>query len=426
MKRNEKKVSNHPMRFSLVALFALLAVCLAHRPGKHCHRGRRSKHCHGVKPTEPEPTDGEKNYLEVDLEYAFNGNYSTTRFLVSKIQVGTPPQEVILVPDTGSADTWLSDEKMVCRYVSPKCSRSAYDPLLSSTFALNTSTKDAFSSSFGTRTMVVGFWSQDTIQVGNSLVEGMGMGLVAMANSELGILGLGPPNYSASNNPLSMRNPFTYDNFPIRLFNQGSTNSTAYSFWLGGEDRPGKLTFGAYDRSKYEGNLVNVPLVADNKYFIEIDEIKLDNVTYPQPENLGYLVDTGSDMLRLPQNVLEQIIQKFSTYDEETWGVDCSESPEGDLTFQFGELIISMPIAGLPRPQVINGQEMFGANGEKRCQLNVAVAQERGGSLGVPFLLKAYSVYDFENRKLSFAKAKHDVPESGDYVPIPFEGIADS
>ena len=159
---------------------------------------------------------------------------------------------------------------------------------------------------YGDGTQVGGYWFQDTLSIGSIAVPEQFMGLGLQTEMEMGTFGMGPSESSSSRSgfeglPASESQPalesqpgFEYTSFTDKLRDTKDI-STVFSTWMAGEDRTGVITFGGYDKSRFEGELNTVPIVSGNMYRVQSEIVSVGDYTYPHPGI--YHIDTGAEQM---------------------------------------------------------------------------------------------------------------------------------
>lgn len=317
------------------------------------------------------------------------------------VSIGTPKQTFKLTLDTGSSDTWLPSRG------------SGFDPYFDSEKSSSyreKPTEQFFGMSYGEGSYAGGLWSTETISVGDLEVKNATFGLGVETTTGLGTFALGPPENSASNNPLFGIVGEPYTHFADQASEQNDI-ATVFSTWMGGENRTGVITFGGYDKSRFEGALTKVPIVRGSKmYNIEGTQTTLNNVTIP---GIIYHIDTGSETLHLPGDLYNELVRTFGITDQV---FKCSHKVQGHMIFKFGEATINVPLSDMTRPRVIDGVEIVNEQGEPLCILAVTPRDDEF-VLGGAFLRAAYIVYDWDKQVVGLAQAKKHVAKR-DFVTI--------
>lgn len=340
--------------------------------------------------------------LEAPLGYT-STDYSN--FNTIELSIGTPGQKITLALDTGSSDTWAP--------VSDIESGLSFDPSSSSTYSQK---ERYFGTGYGDGKTVGGYWFTDTISIGSAAVSEMFMGLGIQTTMKLGTFGLGPSENSASQNP-SLGLPFKYPHYTEKL-SKSQDISPVFSTWMAGEGRTGVITFGGYDKSRFEGDLNTVSIVSGNMYRVQSEIVTVNNYTYPHPGI--YHIDTGAEQLRVPRLVYDEIVSSFAKKTHPDGTIVCDQpSPSGSMTFRFGHGHISVPLSDLINPLKLDGQDVYNGEGQKLCVFGAfPIDNGHEFTLGGAFLRSAYILFDWENQQVGLAQAKKLVEEPQEFVAV--------
>ncbi|AMD20670.1 HDL074Wp [Eremothecium sinecaudum] len=347
---------------------------------------------------------GDGRYLSLNLTNV--GDVYTV-----EVGVGTPPQKLHAILDTGSSDMWVKAS------TAHGDERTMYD---SPTFDYTRSTSlrktgyDFFINYIDTSS--TGFWVTEKVTVGDvELVDFQHAVVNHTTTSVPAILGIGfQDGESIIGYPNSPN--FTYPNFPVALKEQGYIDEVAYSLYLGAEDRQdGTLTFGAIDHARYVGNLYTFPVV--NVYHfvstpvqlhITLQGVGISESNFSAPRTLydvpsPALVDTGTNGIIAPANIVFEIASKLNAvFDDEhdIFVFDCDLFDKIQTTilkFNFGDLTIDTPLANL----LITAEDLGGS----QCGLSLMPDERNRFILGVPFLRSVYAVFDLERAEITLAQA---------------------
>merc|ERR550539_1195978 len=166
------------------------------------------------------------------------------------ISVGTPPQQLRVVYDTGSSNLWVNKQT---GFLSP---HKHYDDTKSSTYVKNGST---FNIRYGSGP-VSGFYSQDTIHLGDIDISDYtfaevdntkGLGPAWAVGHFDGICGMGWDDISVDHVKTPLR----------ALVESGSLDEPVFAFYLGSGGADGELTIGGVNSAHYTGDFHYVPVV---------------------------------------------------------------------------------------------------------------------------------------------------------------------
>lgn len=376
--------------------------------------------------------------LKLDISHHSLGYYATT------VKVGSPPQEINMLLDTGSSDTWLMrydnpfcfnspntnmsyDGKSITSCV--KCSNmNLYNPQVSQT--MKNENIDRFYISYSDKTFEDGTWITDDITVDGILVHQLQMGLAQFATTPVsGLLGLGFVRRENIGGYVGAPEKF-YPNFPQVLKTQGIINTVAYSLKLNQGANDGSLIFGGVDPSHYEGDIYTFPMV--NVYpdvvrdpatlTITLQSLGLENKAECQQQiimsnSMPALLDVGTTYMSAPKEVVDNIAKLINAYYSPADGIyllKCPPTESGpDLVFNFGELQINVPLSQL----ILQPED--GSSGP--CGLAM-MPTSTGFTLGGAILAKFYMVFDLDHYQVSLAKKSDVTVENSKTESIPADG----
>jgi hypothetical protein len=318
--------------------------------------------------------------------------------------VGTPAQNFRLHIDTGSSDLWVNSKNAnVCTQGGNQCGESGtYSANDSSTYKYLNS---AFNISYVDGSGASGDYITDTFRFGGRTIKDLQMGVGYVSSSPEGILGIG---YMLNEVAVGRAGLDPYPNLPQKLVNDGAINSNAYSLWLNDLDAStGSILFGGVDTDKFHGELKTLPVIAERGQYAEFI-IALTgmgqngrNDSLFSGRNIPVLLDSGSSLMYLPDDITRSLYQKYNARYEASQGaatVDCNlGNQEGSLDFDFSGVHISVPLNELVIVASVS-------RGQAVCLLGIGPAGSSVAVLGDTFLRSAYVVYDLDNNEISLAQ----------------------
>lgn len=328
--------------------------------------------------------------------------------------LGTPQQPLRLHIDTGSSDLWTNaaQSPLCTQGRGDQCGESGtYDANASSTYEF---VNDKFNISYVDGSGAWGDYAKDTFHFGGKSIEGLQFGIGYHSSSPEGILGIGYPINEVAVSRAGLR---PYPNLPQLLADNGDIQTNAYSLWLNDLDAStGNILFGGVDTEKFRGSLSTLPIIPQQgnvyaEFIISLTGLGQngDLGSVFQNENVPVLLDSGSSLMYLPDDVVRSLYAAFNAQYEPSQGaafVDCNlANQEGSLDFTFSEPTISVPLNELVIVAGISG-------GEPVCILGIAPAGDTMCVLGDTFLRSAYVVYDLDNNEISLAPTNFNATRS--------------
>ncbi|XP_003385244.1 PREDICTED: cathepsin D-like [Amphimedon queenslandica] len=249
----------------------------------------------------PEPLT---NYL--DAEYYGN------------ITIGTPPQNFLVIFDTGSSNLWIPSSK--CDPKDKACqTHHQYNHDHSSTYVKN-DTK--FAIQYGTGNLT-GFLSVDTVTIANLTVpaqkfaEAVEQPGDTFVNAQFdGILGMAWPSISVDGVI-----PF-FNN----LVQQSLVAQPVFGFYLDRDENGtlgGELALGGTDPSHYKAPINYVPLSDKTYWQFKLDKIKVGGTTLCS-NGCQAIADTGTSLLVGPSVDVQKIMKEIGAKNTDgVYMIDC-------------------------------------------------------------------------------------------------------
>ena len=326
--------------------------------------------------------------------------------------LGTPAQNFRLHIDTGSSDLWVNAaNSQLCRAGGNRCGASGtYNANDSSTYQY---VNGAFNISYVDGSGASGDYVKDTFRFGGQTIRELQFGIGYTSSSPEGILGIG---YTINEVAVGRAGLEPYANLPQKLVDDGTINSNAYSLWLNDLDAStGSILFGGVDTDKYHGELQTLPIIQEQDTYAEFIIVLTgmgqngQNSSLFSNQNVPVLLDSGSSLMYLPDNVVNSIYQQYRAQYDSSAGaayVDCSlGNQQGSLEFDFSGVRISVPLNELVILAAVS-------RGQSVCILGIAPAGNSISVLGDTFLRSAYVVYDLENNEISLAQTNFNATNS--------------
>ncbi|KAK1963668.1 eukaryotic aspartyl protease [Colletotrichum sublineola] len=332
--------------------------------------------------------------------------------------VGTPAQPMRLHLDTGSSDLWVNTpSSSLCRSQGSPCSVSGtYAPNASSTYNYVGSW---FNISYVDGSGANGDYVTDKFTIGGSTLNDFQFGVGYTSSSSQAILGVG---YKVNEVQVGRAGMEPYDNLPAKMAAEGLIQSSAFSLWLNDLDaNKGSILFGGVDTEHYEGELKTVPIQKQSNTFAEflitLTKVTLGSKTLEENMALAVLLDSGSSLTYLPDDMVTTIYSMVGAVYQQEEGVafiPCNTANTGaNMTFSFSGAVITVPIDELVLDLIaITGKRTSFSNGVDACLFGIAPAGDGTNVLGDTFLRSAYVVYDIDNNEISLAPTKFNATSS--------------
>ncbi|GFE53992.1 aspartyl protease ASP3 [Babesia ovis] len=230
---------------------------------------------------------------------------------IGEIKIGTPPQTIHPIFDTGSTNMWVVGS--TCK--DPSCLKvSRYNASRSSTFeSLKNPVK--IHVKFGTGE-IEGYPAKETVRIGDTIIPKQTLAVVESEDSGNqganifdkinfeGIVGLAFPEMS------SIPGIPIFDHMALLK----NMKHKEFAFYIGENDQDSKLMFGGVDPQYYTGDIKMFPVVREHYWEVELDEIYVGDEKLCGDSEKSYLIfDSGTSLNTIPSSYFERFMSYFKT-----------------------------------------------------------------------------------------------------------------
>lgn len=364
------------------------------------------------------------------------------------ISVGTPPQTVQLVLDTGSPLTWINAQN-VSSFTPGKLTSAGSSPgsLCSSNLCLSANASASlivpldsvvFDIQYVDGTESVGRTVQDAVTFQGLVDSTFKFGLVqyfyspqGSSTSLGGVLGLSPPNPVSTFQNLSMAlttttttSYFVPETILQQLQTAGAVTNTAFSLYLS-DGTTGQLTIGGVDSGRYSGPLTVVPMAqstaqAGSSFYVTLNSVGFNATTNNQiTVDKLFVLDSGTTSTYLPTAVVQQLASNlggfFVPYDSSSGllAIPCTLSTTIDFYFA-NSAVIKVPTNDILAGRLTASQAQKLGISEptgETCLLSLfGTSRNSSFLLGDAFLRSAYVVFDQAQNQIAIAQAAYNGP----------------
>jgi hypothetical protein len=205
---------------------------------------------------------------------------------------------------------------------------------------------NTFDISYVDETGTTGDYFTDTVTIGTSTIKDVQLGLGTNGTIDTGLLGISYPINEAS---VDANGDGSYPTIVDAMVSSGLINTNAYSLWL--DDiaaSTGNVLFGGIDTDKYEGDLVNIPIYADDNGVFKAMTVALTSVGVTSPSGhdtltpdgyaIAAILDSGTSLTLLPDDLAAAIFTEVGAIVDENYGVvvPCKVAAvTGTIDYQF-------------------------------------------------------------------------------------------
>ncbi|KAM9319228.1 gastricsin-like [Gastrophryne carolinensis] len=381
------------MKFLILALVCLqLSEGIIRVPLKRMKSMRQVMKEHGIIAPRADPAT--KYFNNFAVAYEPLTNYQDMSYY-GEISIGTPPQNFLVLFDTGSSNLWVPSTN--CQ--SQACTNHPlFNPSQSSTYSSN---QQQFSLQYGTGSLT-GILGYDTVTIQNIAISNQEFGLsVTEPGTNFvyaqfdGILGLAYPSLAEGGATTVMTN----------LIQQNLISQPLFGFYISSQpgQSGGEVAFGGVDQNYYSGQIYWTPVTSETYWQIGIQGFAVNGqATGWCSQGCQGIVDTGTSLLTAPQSVFADVMQYIGAQEDQSgeYLVNC-DSIQNLPTLSFTISGTSFPLP--PSAYILQN------NGYCSVGIMPTYLPSQNGQplwiLGDVFLRQYYSVYDLGNNQVGFATA---------------------
>ncbi|XP_078500855.1 gastricsin-like [Lissotriton helveticus] len=324
-----------------------------------------------------------------DFAIAYEPMYMDTYYF-GEISIGTPPQNFLVLFDTGSSNLWVAST--YCQ--SQACTNhNLFNPSQSSTYSTN---NQQFTMSYGSGS-VNGIFGYDTVSVQGLTLTNQEVGLTTSETGSSfyyskfdGIFGMAYPAMSAGGATTVMQG----------MLQQNLLTNPIFSVYMGSQS--GQIIFGGVDNSLYSGQIVWAPVTRQLYWQIGIDGFSINGQSTGWCSNgCQGIMDTGTGPLTIPQQYMGSLLQTLGAQQSQNgYFVNCNNVQNlPTITFYINGYSFAIP----PSAYIIQNNGYCSVNVEETY-----LPSQNGQPLwilGDVFLRQYYTVYDMTNNRVGFAQS---------------------
>ncbi|KAF9986814.1 hypothetical protein BGZ75_001361 [Mortierella antarctica] len=318
-----------------------------------------------------------------------------------QVGIGTPPQHVQLLVDTGSADLWVPSTSCASRV----CGKDKVDPAKSITAR---ELDESYEIKYGDGSTANCIVYNETVEIARVIAMEQFIGLannVTSSNPEsnetpVGLLGLAFQSISVIDAPT----------FMDTAFQQKKIKTNVFSLYLPSIG-DGEITLGGINQARFSGDMTYAPVTNKTFWFFEITNLTFGNATIGKgsPKNgqsdggrsLKGIMDSGTSLIILGNEDVKKFYSgrtDAKVFNKQYWSIPCQAMQPIDITLASGaKFSISKDKANLGKT----------AAGSDQCVVAVAGGGLDGEVLvGLSFMSSHYVVFDKDSSLIGIAPVK--------------------
>lgn len=321
-------------------------------------------------------------------------------FYTANVEIGSPPQQIPLLLDTGSSDTWVFGPQ-----TSGRVKTSRFDSSASKTFKPN-GTSWTIQYGIGHAS---GIWGTDSFKIGGASVKSLSIGVATKVTQiNQGIIGIGRPDAEAT-----IKNGYMYQNLPLRLQAEGLIKKAAYSLYMNDlNSKDGTILFGGVDHSRYVGGLAVLPITHPRHLGVTLKGMKCVGGRSKDQllsKSQTAVLDSGTSLSYFDSGTVGAMQVAFNANPSFAIGMKyyCDCNITKSLALDFGPITINVPAYQFlwPITQFVNPLLATVVFPQNTCYFGIESGNDGFALLGDNFLRSMYLVYDITDKQIALGQA---------------------
>lgn len=321
-------------------------------------------------------------------------------FYTANVEIGSPPQQIPLLLDTGSSDTWVFGPQ-----TSGRVKTSRFDSSASKTFKPNGT---SWSIQYGIG-RASGIWGTDSFKIGGASVKSLSIGVATKVSQiNQGIIGIGRPDAEAT-----IKNGYMYQNLPLRLQAEGLIKKAAYSLYMNDlNSKDGTILFGGVDHSRYVGGLAVLPITHPRHLGVTLKGMKCVGGRSKDQllsKSQTAVLDSGTSLSYFDSGTVGAMQVAFNANPSFAIGMKyyCDCNITKSLALDFGPITINVPAYQFlwPITQFVNPLLATVVFPQNTCYFGIESGNDGFALLGDNFLRSMYLVYDITDKQIALGQA---------------------
>ncbi|KAG1696630.1 Cathepsin D [Nymphon striatum] len=327
------------------------------------------------------------------------------------ISIGTPPQQFTVMFDTGSSNMWVPSAS--CQSCDYNC--HTYASSQSTSYQAN---GEQFQVTYG-KGQVFGFISSDVVDIAGLQIQNQVFGEVTTEEQQGcqqfdGLIGMAFQSIASDGIVPPFKN----------IIQQNLVSQPVFSFYLSSSENSnnngGELLIGGIDHALYEGDITYVNLDAETYWRFTFDSLKGMSIC---DSGCGAVADTGTSLIGVPEGLFSAVNQYIGAQQTQSGYVVSCEQIDSLPDFTF--IIQNVEFTLTPHDYIVVQQSYF----QKVCMSGFMPTKARGRSegealwiLGDVFLRKYYTIFDYGTNRLGFARASRKPGCMSGFMPTRARG----
>lgn len=327
---------------------------------------------------------------------------------ISIVEIGSPPQTVTVLVDTGSSELWVNPDCVseLSSYQEKQCvDFGHYNPDKSNTPPIGPFGRSQINygdvSDPETHTSVNLRYYADDISLGDATISNQTFGVVTTSDGQSsGIFGLAPDLVEGfdGDEPYSL--------VLHSMAEQGIIASRVFALDLRhSESETGAVIYGGVDRNKFIGKLQTMPVIrgsqGEHRLGVELDTMGITvdrSESYElEGDDRNVMLDSGTTLTRMHYSAALPILQALSAQDDgEGYYYTSCETREsaGSIDFGFGNKTVRVPFSDF----------ILDIGDPYYCAIGMVITTDQQ-ILGDSVLRAGYFVFDWDNEAVHIAQA---------------------